>query len=170
MVSSGRMMTWGNYLFSFRGRLNRARYWAFVLVSMLYLVAGLAVALPYILLEHRTTADAGQALSPFGIATIIAECVVVLALFVSLFAVYVKRLHDRNKSAWWLVPFSLIPGIISLLTDPRLPSHLGIPLAAQIALSLISAAFSLWAFIEVGCLRGTIGENRFGKDPLGGQT
>ena len=35
-----------------------------------------------------------------------------------------------------------------------------------ILLWLISTALSTWAFVELGCLRGTIGPNRFVPDPL----
>jgi uncharacterized membrane protein YhaH (DUF805 family) len=47
-----------------------------------------------------------------------------------------KRCHDRDRTGW----FQLI---------------LLIPLVGWI-----------WLFIELGCLRGTIGPNRFGPDPL----
>jgi uncharacterized membrane protein YhaH (DUF805 family) len=28
------------------------------------------------------------------------------------FAIHTERLHDRNKSAWWLVTFYLVPGVL----------------------------------------------------------
>jgi len=33
-------------------------------------------------------------------------------------------------------------------------------------LHVISFAISVWAFVELGCLRGTVGPNRYGPDPL----
>lgn len=48
----------------------------------------------------------------------------------------IKRCHDRNKSGWWI-----------------LISH--IPILGP-----------LWAFIELGCLKGTDGDNAYGADPL----
>jgi uncharacterized membrane protein YhaH (DUF805 family) len=33
-------------------------------------------------------------------------------------------------------------------------------------LGLIAFAIGVWAFVELGCLRGTIGPNRYGSDPL----
>lgn len=33
-------------------------------------------------------------------------------------------------------------------------------------ISLVSLALSLWAFVELGCLRGTIGPNQYGADPI----
>jgi uncharacterized membrane protein YhaH (DUF805 family) len=35
-----------------------------------------------------------------------------------------------------------------------------------ILLSGIASLIGLWAFVELFCLRGTIGPNRFGPDPL----
>ena len=49
-------------------------------------------------------------------------------------AVAVKRWHDRDKSGWWLL------------------------------LSLIPVIGWLWALVENGLLRGSVGANRFGPD------
>ena len=51
-------------------------------------------------------------------------------------AVYAKRWHDRGKSGWW----TLI-----------------------IVIPIIGA---IWMFIELGFLRGTVGENQYGPDPV----
>jgi len=39
-------------------------------------------------------------------------------------------------------------------------SSLGLPLA------MAGAAIQIWAFVEMGCLRGTEGQNAYGADPL----
>ena len=36
----------------------------------------------------------------------------------------------------------------------------------ETALSLISLVIGIWFFVEFGCMRGTIGDNRFGPDPV----
>jgi uncharacterized membrane protein YhaH (DUF805 family) len=36
-------------------------------------------------------------------------------------------------------------------------------------LSLITLAVAVWFFVELGCLRGTIGDNQYGPDPLAGK-
>jgi uncharacterized membrane protein YhaH (DUF805 family) len=59
-----------------------------------------------------------------------------LALIYPSLAVTTKRWHDRDKSGWW----SLI--------------------------LLIPIAGGIWFFVELGCLPGTSGPNRFGADPL----
>ena len=58
-----------------------------------------------------------------------------LVLIWPVMATQAKRWHDRNKSAWWI-----LIGFIPILG-------------------------SIWAFVELGLLKGTDGENRFGPDP-----
>ena len=53
------------------------------------------------------------------------------------FAISAKRWHDRGKSAWWIL------------------------------VNFIPVIGGIWHFIEVGCLRGTIGPNQYGADPTG---
>lgn len=50
-------------------------------------------------------------------------------------ALLVKRWHDRNKSGWYYF------------------------------IQLIPVVGWVWTFIEAGCMRGTVGENRYGPDP-----
>jgi uncharacterized membrane protein YhaH (DUF805 family) len=159
-------MRWGQYLFSFQGRINRARYWFFLIAGFLFYAAGFIVALPYIVFDHRSTAEASHSISVLGAITICVEAIVVIAFFVSVFAVYVKRLHDRDKSAWWLIPFSLVPAIIDAIADNRLPTFMHLPPVINALLVLTGVGLSIWNFVEVGCLRGTQGPNRFGDDPL----
>ena len=35
-----------------------------------------------------------------------------------------------------------------------------------LVLHLVAFAITVWAFVELGCLRGTVGPNRYGPDPL----
>ena len=74
-------MSWGEYLFGFRGRVNRNRYWNFIFVGFLFLAFMVSVAIPYVLIEHPSTSTADRPLSPLGIATLAAEGVIVVAYF-----------------------------------------------------------------------------------------
>lgn len=77
------------------------------------------------------------------------------------FLVAIKRLHDRNKSAWWVLLFLWAPGALD-----RLGNQLTDGSALWWLLALITAAISLWGLIELGFLRGTDGDNEYGPDPL----
>ena len=74
------------------------------------------------------------------------------------FALAAKRLHDCNKSAWWLLVFCLLPAILD-----RVGAVAG---GIGIVFSLASFALTVWALIELGLLRGTSGLNDYGPDPL----
>jgi uncharacterized membrane protein YhaH (DUF805 family) len=131
-----------NVWFGFSGRLNRAKYWLVVVVNLVVLIV-LGVA--------GYVADTSLI---WGILVL-----AVLVLAVSGLAIGVKRLHDREKSAWWLLLFYLGPSVLSavggLFGD-----------AGAILFGLASLALSIWTLVELGCLRGTDGPNRYGPDPL----
>jgi uncharacterized membrane protein YhaH (DUF805 family) len=75
-------------------------------------------------------------------------------------AVGLKRLHDRDKTGWWLVLFYAVPGILSAAAPP-------IGTAGNLLL-VLSFAIEIWALVEIGCLPGTAGPNQYGPDPLAG--
>ncbi|HUB18058.1 MAG TPA: DUF805 domain-containing protein [Acidobacteriaceae bacterium] len=100
------LMVWQKYA-EFNGRSRRKEYWMFVLFNMVvYLVlyaGGLAMFF------------AGQRSIGF---ILMAACVVyALAALIPGLAVSVRRLHDTNKSGWWiLIAFvPLVGGIILLV-------------------------------------------------------
>ena len=88
-----------NKLFSFSGRAGRAEYWKFNIVfAALLMIVGFV--------------DGSKALTddPFAISTTWAQILVFLIILIPGLAVGVRRLHDRNKSGWWLL-IGLIPVI-----------------------------------------------------------
>lgn len=95
---------------------------------------------------------------------LVAACVVGIVYVIAYFAVSVKRLHDRDLSAWWLSIFWLLP-LMLLFAGSFVVA--GSSHDRTIDLSAIVAfGISGWSFIEFFCLRGTVGDNRFGPDPL----
>jgi len=143
----------------FRGRVNRAKYW--VVIVIVAVVDGILRGVGFVA-EQRAGDSLAALLTLLAIAVIILG--VAAAFFVAGLAVATKRLHDRDKSAWWLLVFYLLPAVlagtgagVTLATD----SWLGIGLFGAVA-----SAIGIWAFIELGCLRGTPGPNRYGPDPL----
>lgn len=175
-------MSLGHYLFSFHGRINRAKAWLFVLVVVGFeMVAFIAIASAFGLghianvLRHKEPAsvltDNAVALSVCAVVGL----ALVLLVF-SAFAVFVKRLHDRNKSGWWLVIFYLVPGVLNIyrLSTMMTAMQHGGTLTGGSSMGIlaggIASLISLWAFVELYCLRGTAGDNRYGADPLAART
>jgi uncharacterized membrane protein YhaH (DUF805 family) len=136
-------------LFSFQGRLNRKPYWMAVIATMVIIILLLLVALVMIR-EHRFEFA--------GLTMAILVILYVPLVWIGL-AIGAKRLHDRDKSAWWLIVFYAMPGILSAVGNQM--EDVGF-----MVLHVISFAISVWAFVELGCLRGTVGPNRYGPDPL----
>jgi len=130
--------------FSFKGRINRAKYWLVTLVN------GVILAVLFLL-----------AVAVNSTALMILVGLLFVPIIVSSLGITVRRLHDREKSAWWLLLFYLLPGVLQGIGE-------GIGGNASLLLLIISAALSIWAFVEIGCLRGTAGDNRYGSDPLAG--
>ena len=77
-------------------------------------------------------------------------------------AVTIKRLHDRDKSAWWYLLYGIAPLGIFIAAIYFYIER--IPAAAWI-LFIVSIAALIWVIIELGCLRGTDGPNRYGPAP-----
>jgi uncharacterized membrane protein YhaH (DUF805 family) len=142
-------MDWGHLLFRFNGRINRGKYWLAVLVFC-------AVYVVLAVLGYLTDQNAiYQAIN--GMLSIV--------IFISSLAVGVKRLHDRAKSGWYLVLFYIVPGALvtaGMVTATVMEDSMVI----ASVLGLLAFAIGVWAFVELGCLRGTIGANQYGPDPL----
>jgi uncharacterized membrane protein YhaH (DUF805 family) len=86
------------FLFGASGRINRAKYWRSLLT---FSVAGLFAAV--ILFTA-----AGIAAPLF----IIMVVVVFIPWLIWGFAIHTERLHDRDKSAWWLLLFYGAPALL----------------------------------------------------------
>jgi uncharacterized membrane protein YhaH (DUF805 family) len=76
-------------------------------------------------------------------------------------ATTIKRLHDRNRSGWWIVAFIIVPPLLRNITDRLDESSV-----TAVVLSLDAMVLTLWGFIELLLIKGTSGPNRFGPDPL----
>ena len=174
------------FLFDFVGRINRARFWLavlFIACWMLFLSA-LAVGSAKFFgsaAVGRVASDIDDVFSAFDPSNYFSTLETIrsgnqppayefiplsfYAIGTPLFlwaylATSIKRLHDRNKNAWWMIPFFLVPGLCAQFAD-RLPDPYTI-----IAASLITSGLWLWGVVEMCILKGTTGSNRFGADPL----
>lgn len=139
------------FLFNATGRINRAKYWRSL---MAFGVAGLLVAV--ILFTAAGIA------APVFVAMLV---VVLIPWLIWGFVIHTERLHDRGKSAWWLLVFYGLPALLGPVA--RIASSPGVPGATlHYILALAGFALSIWGFFEIGCLPGTGGSNSYGPDPL----
>jgi uncharacterized membrane protein YhaH (DUF805 family) len=109
-------------LFSFAGRTNLSSFWVRALIPL----ASTGLILTF--LEARNLGGRFYALQSWLLAAhaLLACC---------LLAAYIKRCHDRNRSAWFLL------------------------------VALIPVVGALWLIIEMWFVPGTSGANRFGDNP-----
>jgi uncharacterized membrane protein YhaH (DUF805 family) len=149
-----------HYLFSFGGRINRAKMWLFFVVAAIW-INGCFAILHFVWHPAPLVLSNGVTLRWAGLALI-------APLFYSYLAVFVKRMHDRNRPWWWFIVFWLVP--ISLMVPTSFFLWRGamfeqMPLWASLCV-LVANILIFWSFVELFCLRGTVGVNRFGPDPL----
>lgn len=161
-------MNFAQVLFSFRGRINRAKYW---LAALFWIVVDIIVfgvligmlAKDIVALGSDPSAeDLVRVILSYGIGVVLVFLVVFVPMIVSSFAVGIKRLHDRDQSGWWIVLFYFGPAVASGIGRSSVSD------AVSLVLPLVSLGISIWAIVVLGFLRGTRGPNRYGPDPLGG--
>jgi uncharacterized membrane protein YhaH (DUF805 family) len=168
-------MNYAWYLFSFEGRLNRARLWLALLIILCWMIFLLALVVMISSLFKTSTSfhldidDIFKIVDPTSYRSLessdLPSLLVKLAgtpvfLWVYL-AVSVKRLHDRDRSGWWMVPFFVFPGLYRQFED-RLPDSYWL-----LPFGVAAIVLSIWGFVEMYCLKGTRWPNRFGPNPLG---
>ena len=178
-------MDWVWFLFGFDGRINRAKMWLAILVIACWM---LFIALLMVMVEqlfgnpvksvHFNINDIfgivdpavlratfarlreGKEASPAHFVLAFFHAVGTLIFVWVYLATSIKRLHDRDKAGWWIVPYFVIPGLYAQFQD-RLPdSYLIFPLALAVCFMMI------WGFIDMYCLRGTRWTDQFGPNPL----
>jgi uncharacterized membrane protein YhaH (DUF805 family) len=171
------------FLFSFKGRINRAKYWYALLastISCLVVLIILADAIERIFgvdvqgidldfqdvfrhfpsLPFHISFDDAASTSAAALSFYLAGTPVVVFGIWFLAATTIKRLHDRDKSGWWIVPFEIAPPVLHRLGDGLHHSHL------PALLSVLALILNLWGFVELLFLSGAKAPNRFGPDPL----
>jgi len=139
-------MTITKLLFSFQGRINRAKYWGGILG--VYAVVIVLVVIASSVLGGDTTAAAvelestglndGEVGSSEEISGGALAGLGILYLFFGWMgvALQAKRWHDRGKSGW------------------------------MVLVNFIPLVGGIWALVECGFLSGTPGPNQYGPDPL----
>ena len=142
-------MTWTQFLFSRKGRIGRVQYGLSVL-SILGVCGGIVVIADAI--DRATGLHALLALR-IAFGTLLAMALLGLGLLTPL---GIKRLHDRDKSGLWLCIFYVLPALL-IVNDQAVGAG---SLRVVVLIALVS-----WSVLELCCLRGTPGPNRYGDDP-----
>lgn len=134
------------HLFSFAGRAKRSEYWG---VQLFVAVCSVIV----------TIATGQETLQPTAATILLAFTVA--STWIGL-AVTIRRLHDLNRTGWWLLGYYLVAFMLIiplLLARPR-----EIDLIAVLAIIGVCMNIGLHV-VWLGFFRGTPGPNQFGPEP-----
>ena len=149
--------------FRLRGRSSRLPYWIVTLGALFGFIALVAAGFT---LAEQTSLLAGSALDrPGSVEGVLWTLAIGIVYTAFVLPVTVRRLHDRAKSAWWLVPYLLVP---TFVVDADLYRPLGLDLSAGLVTlgNVVGYGLNIAALVDLGLLRGTHGPNRYGPDPL----
>jgi uncharacterized membrane protein YhaH (DUF805 family) len=136
------MISWPHLLTSLNGRISRKPFWLALLgLSAIEIVAHLAMG-------ERWSAT------------------VSLLLAYPEFALFAKRGHDRNVSAWVPGVFIAAASILNVLVLLDLVGTLAEPNTLFYVIGIPVGIMGLVLLIDFGFRRGTVGPNRYGPDPL----
>jgi uncharacterized membrane protein YhaH (DUF805 family) len=138
----------------FSGRASRAEYWWFVLALIVcYVIVNIVESL---LGTNRMIMGVyGPLLLLLWLGTLVPQI-----------AVSVRRLHDTNRSGWWML--LLAPYVVGLaMAGPALMSGsmTGLGMVGLVMMIGMVCAIVLLVFMV---LAGTPADNRYGPDPYAG--
>ncbi len=146
----------------FSGRSSRSEFWLYVLFYfIIYIIAGIIDAFVF-----------GRA----GRVGILTTIVALVHLLPSL-AVSVRRLHDIDRTGWWVLVFALAPFVVTMIALLAAGGSMFAMMSGQggagaaagfgvaMAIAEIIDIVILIVALVFYCTRGTAGSNRFGSAP-----
>jgi uncharacterized membrane protein YhaH (DUF805 family) len=133
----------------FTGRSRRKEYWMYVLLLVVvYIVVGIIESVLHL---------RGMVAGLYGPLSLL----LALATLVPSLAVGIRRLHDTDRSGWWL-----LIGYGPLLVSMVLP-FLGMAGLGLAMIVMIVALIGFLVLLVFMVLEGTRGPNQYGPDPKG---
>ncbi len=137
-----------------RGRIDRKTFWIAATAGVV-LTVGLFLISAYAIGALLGVTDPAMVAGP-----------VVIGLGIWAWSTAVaggKRLHDRNRSAWWMA----IPIAWQFLVAWAMIAKFGGRDLDIIGTTmLLGSPIALWVLVDLGIMPGTPGPNRYGPDPL----
>ena len=137
----------------FSGRAPRAEYWWYYLTLLIAYVVAIFI--------DRSMGS--RVLGPYGILAVLLWC----GLLVPTLAVGVRRMHDTDRTGWWILA-PIVPYVIGFtMAGPAAldPTRLAAEGTAMIFL-LLGLVLAIVVLVFT-LLPGTTGPNKHGPDPYG---
>lgn len=161
----------------FSGRSRRMEFWMWVLFQFIIGIAFLMVIMA-VGGAAMLSGDPTQLMAMGGIVLVLylLNFLLMLAFFIPNLAVTVRRLHDTNRSGWWIMLF-WGPYLVMMLsafvigagaaTNNQDGAMAGGLLYLLASIVFLAGCLVLLVFMF---LEGTRGPNRYGPDPKGADT
>ena len=153
-------MSFAKLYLSSNGRINRGQWWLGAIVVVLFTVTATVFFWKWDQLDWLLYTFPGR-------LTLFVPNIIGLLAF---YAINAKRFQDRNKPKAYAQIALVIGGVKFLLDLAGLTGDwFHVNLADQV-FQIVLAIIGLWYLVELGFLRGTPGDNRFGPEPLANKT
>jgi uncharacterized membrane protein YhaH (DUF805 family) len=141
-------------LFSVAGRIPRYQWWIGSLCIFAYVVVSSVIEVAIFGLGSRPDSVGLIEILMFDLVWLYAS-----------YCIAAKRFQDRGKPAFYAqiaVAVWLVKSILDLIGATHQPTYNSI----DYSFSLVFIAIFVWFIVELGCLRGTVGPNEYGPDPV----
>jgi uncharacterized membrane protein YhaH (DUF805 family) len=159
----------------FSGRSRRMEYWMWVLFQVIIYVALVVLMMIFGGGMMMMAGDPSSMMAAGGIVMILGGLYFIwwLATLIPSIAVAVRRLHDTNRSGWWIlapvVPYVI--AFVSMMGAATSGTQSGLAAGGVIGMLSVLAAMVLGLTVLVFMfLEGTKGPNKYGPDPKGADT
>lgn len=153
----------------FSGRSRRMEYWMWALFQILLYVGVMVLAMGLVG-GGAAVGDEGGAMAAGGAAMVLMGLYFLaqLAFLVPSIAVGVRRLHDTNRTGWWLLA-PVLPYVLlifaagaSLASPENMAASGGLAMVAMLLVFVLSIVLLVFMLLD-----GTPGPNKYGPDPKG---
>ena len=138
-------------LLSLNGRISRLSFW--IGTAILWAIR---FAAPYLII----------AIVGLSERAVLIAILVAFALAYPTYALMAKRFQDRGKPGF-IALFAIVPVYANNLLQTLRVIDPDEPTLLYHMLNYAVIGIGLWLLVELGCLKGTQGPNRYGPDPLG---
>lgn len=149
-------MNFAQLYLSSNGRINRGQWWLGAIGVLVFTVAATIFFWKWDQLDWLLYTFPGR-------LTLFVPNIIGLLAF---YALNAKRFQDRNRPKAYAQIALVVGGIKFLLDLIGLTGDWFHPNLADQVFQIVLAIIGLWYLVELGFLRGTPGDNRFGPDPL----
>lgn len=171
-------------LFGFKGRINRVQFWAGMVgagfAGMLLMFMLGVMFMP----QGPVPKTAGGALQAISGLVFTVAPVWILLCWIG-FALQTKRFHDRGRSGLWtmlpLLPSMMIMStLVSIAAQAIHSVQMGVASGGEVFMTGAAGSIGIWVlllnlinlfmFVDLGCMPGKPGPNKYGDPPGGGFT